>query len=135
MPNFLQKSITYLSEVCGIVNVTLTEKSQNKITFKVNQNDFIDSFRRMEKQFGQFKAYPVDTSPNMSQIDAVWTVGVGQHIIYVTELNENNPKFFVTLLNAHQYNPGKLATQLEKTKSGVDSLMKTPEWKNMETIF
>jgi hypothetical protein len=122
------KSKLYLSAICGLSNLTALSETSEQITFKVKQSDFINAFREMEAKYGQFNAYPVDTS--VSQIDAVWKVGDNQHVIFVTELTDNMPEFYVTLLNA-SYTPGKAATQLEKAKNGFEELKQTPEWQNI----
>lgn len=128
-----KKSKAYLEKFCHIENFKLVNQEEDKITFEVSQVDFITSIFKLEKKLGKYRAYPVDTNPAISQIDAVWTVGKGQHLIYTTQLSDTKaPVFFVSLLNSPKYIPGKIATKIEQINRSYDDLTQTQEWKNWD---
>ena len=135
MQSLDEKAKTYLSKICSLTNCESVNKSQDEITFSVEQRDFISSFREMEKKYGPFKAYPVETKLGVSQIDAVWQMGKNQHIVFSTDLtdNGNGPRFYVTLLNAPSYIPGPAAQQLAQTIRAVEALQKTPQWQTLNS--
>lgn len=121
-----EASKAYLASVCKLSNLKLLSEDEQEISFKVRSQDFLDSFDHMTQQFGDYKAYPISND----QIDAVWTVAPGKHVIYRTHLGIK-VKFSVSLLNAPEYIPGKMAQEVARLNKSYDTLTQSLAWQNL----
>lgn len=128
MSELSEKSIAYLSEVCGLPlsRLTLVKESPNSITFEVPSQDFVTSFRHMEQEFGKSRTHPF----NSEQVDSVWTFAPEQHIVYIMELGDTLPRFFVRLLNV-PYSRSALDLNIERLNLAYDALTQTANWQNL----
>jgi hypothetical protein len=122
-----ETSKAYLAKLCKLSNLKLLSETEQDISFKVKSRDFLDSFDHMTQQFGDYKAYPVSTD----QIDAVWTIAPGQHIIYRTQFQGTKLAFSVVLLKAPEYTPSKLAQDVAQLNQAYDTLTQTSAWQNL----
>lgn len=130
MSSIEKKARIYLNNFYKLSNLKLTNETKDKITFSLGQSEFVPCFYKFMKLYGEYKAYPVDAGAAVSQVDSVWRVFDGAHVILTTNLTDTSTEFFITLLNADSYQKDSLAVSFEKKLKSFAALEKTKEWQN-----